>query len=96
MGAGGLTLLGLVPTYRNVRSAQAELEPCRVPKVGIPDPECGGFEDELTGRLRSRTIVAVVGSVHVVGGAVLAGVRGWKRRVDRRQRLEHDEKHQPE
>ena len=95
-GAGGLTFLGLIPTHRNVRVARADLELCMVPTVGDPSPECGGFEDEVTRRLRARAAVATVGSVLVVGGAVLAGVGGWKRRVARRRQLEHDKRHRAE
>ena len=96
MGAGGLTLLGLIPAHRNVRSARADLDVCRVPKDGIPEPECSRFEDELARSLRARTIVAVVGSALLASGAVLTGVGGWKRRVARRQQLEYDRQHQPE
>lgn len=96
MSAGGLTLLGLVPTHRNVRSARADLDVCRVPKDGIPEPECGRFEDELARSLRTRTVVAVVGSVLLASGAVLTGVGVWKRRLARRQQLEYDKERQPE
>lgn len=96
MGTGGLTLLGLIPAHRNVRSARAELNICRVPKDGIPEPECGRFEDELARSLRTRTTVAVLGSVLLASGAVLTGVGVWKRRVARREQLKYRGEHQPE
>lgn len=90
-GAGGLTLLGIIPSHRNLRLARAERSLCL-----LSAPECPDQDAEIQRWARARTSVAVAGSILVGAGLTLVGVGVWKRRTARRQLDALDQRARPE
>lgn len=84
--AGGLTLLGVIPTQRNLKTAKAHLSLCM-----LSFPECPAQESEIQRWTRARNAVAITGGVLAVAGLAMVAVGAWKRRTARRERdaLEH-------
>lgn len=95
--AGGLILLGLIPTSRSLRLADAQLEMCRVSMELDPVTfDCIAAEDDVSRRLRARNAVAITGSLVIAGGLAVLGTGLWMRRKARRNQREHDKKYKPE
>lgn len=65
-GAGGLTLLGLIPTQRNLRAAEARRSLCEV--------ACSEHDADIERWTGARNAVAVTGSILAVGGLALVAV----------------------
>ena len=94
---GSLVLLGLIPTSRNLRLADAQLEMCRVSMELDPVTfDCTPAEDDFSRRRVARNAVALTGSLMIAGGVAILGTGIWMRREARRQQREHDKKYKPE
>ena len=76
-GVGGLTLLGgIIPTQRNLRTAEARRSLCEL--------ACSEHDAEIDRWTRARNGVAVAGSILAAGGLALVAVGVSKRRKARR------------
>lgn len=95
--AGCLVLFGLIPTSRNLRLADTQLEMCRV-SIEL-DPvtfDCVAADDNVSRSRIARNAVVITGSLVIAGGLAVLGTGIWMRRKARRQQREHDKKYKPE
>lgn len=88
--AGGLTLLGIIPTHRNLGVAKARRSLCEF-------PECiAEQEPDIQRWTRAQAAIAITGSLLAAGGLTLVGIGIWKRRDAMRRQRDLDKRTTPE
>ena len=86
-----MTLLGVIPTHKNVGLGEARRDLCM-----RDSPECPRQEAEIERWTLARNAIAVTGSTLLAGGLVLVAVGLWKRKTARGWQEELDRRTAPE